>query len=340
MSDFKWEESHIEWLSDFIKDKADITASSFGREDIPRRGVKSVNKQDRRNLMELVVKRGLAIAVVGKPNSNNYCICRIPEDTEKHHFNQQMLFDDRINDLPQSAWLKHPLLSMPVPPTSSSRPFLEWLQCKLEWLEIVNLLRVYQVKGQIGKENLQQDWDTRMQKGLLLAAQEKAKLYTLACLAWKKFDLTDDGLHQTPDDRFLDMLFVEAALGYEPWRKQERKSIRRRYEDLRQVCGFAKYGDYSGDYTEENAREKILELLKDITKETKVADDKVLHCRTTDRRRFACGLDICNLASGCNDPELKKAVDELLTVKDLMIAQKLSNLNAERKIEPSPEQKT
>lgn len=221
MSGFQWKESHVKWFINFFTGKGDIKASSFGREDIPGIGRKPISKQDRHNLMELVVKKGSAIAVVGKPS---YCIRLIPEDTEKHHFNQQMLFDDRINNLPEIEWLNSKEVSL-----------IEWLFHKTIWLEIINLLRVYQVKGQISEVNLKQEWNSQNKKFLLIKAKEKIKLYSLLCFVWEQHDHTLHNLYQTPQDCFLDMLSVTATLMLSGDEVHRNKSARQKYEDLRQI---------------------------------------------------------------------------------------------------------
>jgi hypothetical protein len=331
MSDFQWDESHVEWFVNFFTGNSDIKASSFGRGNIPRIGRKPVDKQDRQNLMELVVKKGLAIAVVGRAGDNSYCISLIPEDAIKLHFKHEMLFDDRINNLPDIAWMNHPVPSTPLPISS----LLQWLKYKLIWLEIINLLRVYQVKGQIGKENLQQVWGSTMQKYLLIKAEEKVKLYTLVRLSWKQFDLTCEGLYQTPEDCFLDMLLVDAELMFFEDNVQERKSARQKYEDLRQIVGFKNYGVYSANYTEEKADEKVAELFRNLIPEIRLVTGEIWYPNSTSCRIFASGAWIMDLVKESNISEIEQAAKEYLEVKDLMMDHRLSIRNKKRKVRSS-----
>jgi hypothetical protein len=338
MTDFQWDESHIDWFVSFFEEKSDVKASSFTRLDIPGIGRKPIHKQDRRNLMELVVKKGLAVAVVGKPCDNNYCVCLLPGDIEKHHFSQQMLFDDRINDLPQSAWLKHRLLSVAIWPMSENFLY-QWLECKLEWMEIINLLRVYQVKGQLGKENLQQDWDTRQQEFLLLKAEQKAKMYTLVRVGWGLADLTYDGEYSTPEDLFLDMLFAAAELDYGERHEQVLKSIHRRYEELKQVVHFKECGGFTGDYVEEDAREILMSMWRERTREIKLSGGEVAHSRFTRYLLFAGGSWLLDLAKECSSAEMKKAAEDFAAVGHLNMRRELSNLNRERNKPKAPFQR-
>jgi hypothetical protein len=344
MSDFQWDESHIEWFSNFIKDKADVTASSFGRNNIPEIGRRPVSKQDCRKLMELVVKRGLAVPIIGKPDANNYCIHVIPEDSKKHCLDCQMLFDDRITDLPQSAWLEHPtyfINTLFVPGLEHpiyfiNKSIFSWLECKLQWLEIINLLRVYMVKGEISKENLQQTWDKDYQKILLLKAKKKAKLYALLCIGWELFDCTSDGDYSSPEDCFLEMLFCDAALQLDATVQstgrygQESDTIWQRYNALNQIVRYEKYGDSSGDYSQEEAHKNIVKISQRIIGEKKLANGEYIYNRNMKSVFFASGDWLMQEGKKYNDESFNQASKEVLDVGTLEFELELSITNRER----------
>jgi uncharacterized protein (UPF0297 family) len=329
MSDFQWDELHIEWFSNFIKDKADITASSFGRDDIPRIGRKPVNKQDRHKLMELVVKRGLAVPIIGKPDASNYCIHLIPEDSKKHYLECQMMFDDRITDLPQSAWLEHPVYF-------NNKLVFPWLDCKLQWLEIINLLRVYMVKGDISKENLQQPWDKDYQKILLSKAKKKAKLYALVCIGWELFDCTFDGAYSSPEDCFLDMLFCDAALQLDATVqstgrcRQENNTIGGRYNALNQIVQYKKTGDGSGDYSQEEARRNAVKMSQRIIGEKKLASGEYIYDKKMKHILFTTGHWLMQEGKKYNDKAFNQALKEVIDVGTLELELELLIANRER----------
>jgi hypothetical protein len=344
MSEFSWDESHIDWFSNFIKDKADVTASSFGRNNIPGIGRRPVNKQDCRKLMELVVKRGLAVPIIGKPDANNYCIHVIPEDSKKHYLDCQMLFDDRITDLPQSAWLKHPVFSTNTSFTSClgypiyliNNSILSWLRCKLEWLEIINLLRVYMVKGEISKENLQQTWDKDYQKILLLKAKKKAKLYALLCIGWELFDCTFDGAYSSPEDCFLGMLLCDALLQLLATAKsqggcgQESDTSWQRYNALNQIVQYTKNGDFSGDYSQEEAHKNAIKISQRILGEQKLTNGEYIYNREMKYTLFASGHWLRQEGEKYNDEAFNQASKEVLDVGTLVLELELLIANRER----------
>jgi hypothetical protein len=320
MDAFSWDESHIEWFSNFIKDKPDVTASSFGRKNIPGIGRRLVYKQDRRNLMEILVKKGLAIVVIGQVTDNNYRIASISKNVRKLHFKHEMLFDERINNLPDIAWLAQTDPSKHL----SLASLLRWLEYKLIWLEIVNLLRVYQVKGQISKENLQQVWKPTMQKYLLIKAKEKIQMYSLVCLSWEQFDLTLEGLFHTPEDCFLDMLFVDAELEFFGENTQRNKPVKQRYNELAKIVMFERYGSLHGNYIEEKADKKIAQLFKELAPEIKLTTGEVWYQNSTSYRIFASAAWIMDLVKECNITEIEQAAKDYLEIKTLLMDHRLS----------------
>jgi hypothetical protein len=324
MSNFQWDDSHISWFVNFFKDnESDITSRSFKREDIPMRGVRLVNKQDRRNLMEIVVGKGLAVRISGHPTGNKYAIRLFPKDVGNLPFSQEFLFDDRINDLPQSAWLNHWTTTTPVLNT--------WLTCKLEWLEIINLLKIYQAKGEITKSNLLQQWDRYKQTGLLARAKSTIALYALVRKAWMLFDLSHLGSYSSHDDLVLDMLFCDAELNFFSASMPGTQTASSMYKDLQHIEGFSDGGNFSGNYTEAEASRILNKKLKDITDEFQRSDGSYHYDKFLSSRLFASGYWLKELCKESDNDEIKRLLFEYSDAKGVVLKSILSAYNHERK---------